>query len=132
MRTAAALLSIVLLASPAHAQEAPAAYRPLIDDAVREFSEGHWEEARALFRRAHDLYPNARTLRGIGMASFELRDYLSALRALRESLTDRRQPLTAEQRSRVDELLDRTRAFIATYRVRAPSGATIIVDGVPV
>lgn len=127
-----ALFATWMIVGSAHAQDAPpAGYRPIIDEAVREFAAGHWEEARALFRRAHEVYPNARTLRGIGMASFELRDYLAALRALREALTEARQPLTAEQRTQVEELLGRTRAFIASYDFEVPEGATLTVDGVP-
>src|SRR4051812_11159906 len=57
-------------------------YRGLLNEAVSEYDARRYEEARALFRRAHELSPNARTLRGIGMASFELREYVEALRAL--------------------------------------------------
>ena len=54
----------------------------LIGDAVAEYDAGHFQEARALFRQAHEKSPTARTLRGIGMCSFELRDYVEAARAL--------------------------------------------------
>jgi len=61
-------------------------------DAVAEYEAGHYQEARALFRQAHEKSPTARTLRGIGMASFELRDYVEATRALTASLRDVRPP----------------------------------------
>src|SRR5262249_43441282 len=62
------------------------AVQGLIADAVAEYDAGHFEEARALFRRAQAEAPSARTLRGIGMASFELRDYVEADRALAAAL----------------------------------------------
>src|SRR3954468_5859705 len=64
-------------------------YRSLLEEAVAEYDARRYEEARALFRRAHDLSPNARTMRGIGMASFELREYVEALRALEGALVDK-------------------------------------------
>src|SRR5688572_29305605 len=92
----------LLAAAPAAAQDAPpAGYRAVIDEAIAESGASRWEEARALFRRAHGMYPNARTLRGIGMSSFELRDYVGAYRALGEALASTVQPLTAEQQGQV-------------------------------
>src|SRR5262245_44240118 len=67
-----------------------AAYRSAVDDAVSEFAAGRFEEARALFKRAHQLSPNARTLRGLGMTAFELRAYVQAIRELRAALADTR------------------------------------------
>ena len=84
-------------------------YRALINDAVAEYDAHHFEEARALFRRAHELEPSARTWRGIGMAAFELRDYVKSLRALEASLVDSRLPLTGTERDQVQALAD-TRA----------------------
>ena len=42
----------------------------LIGDAVAEYDAGHFQEARALFRQAHERQPTARTLRGIGMLNY--------------------------------------------------------------
>src|SRR5581483_6001559 len=108
-------------------------YRGLLSEAVAEYDARRYEEARALFRRAHDLSPNARTLRGIGMASFELREYVEALRALEGSLVDQRRPLTAPQRQQVEGLLERTRAFVGRFVPHlAPANAVLHVDGAPV
>src|SRR5689334_12069641 len=95
---ARALVLAVLLAPTAGAAQdetdgAPEGYEALIEAALTEFGAGHWEEARALFRQAHASFPNARTLRGMGMASFELRDYPEALGELGAALTDDRRPL---------------------------------------
>src|SRR6188508_389327 len=88
------LTARLVLPGGASAQAADdAAYRASVDEAVAEFSAGHWEEARTLFKRAHERQPNARTLRGMGMAAFEMRMYVTAIRELEAALRDARKPL---------------------------------------
>lgn len=132
-RHASLVLALIgsLLASPAVAQEAepPPTYDPIIDSAVAEFAAGRWQEARALFLEAHALFPNARTLRGVGMASYELRDYPETVRTLEAALLETRRPLTEEQRGQVNTLLEQARAFIGRFVVpAAPGGSRIYVD----
>ncbi|HMF42619.1 MAG TPA: hypothetical protein VKQ32_18235 [Polyangia bacterium] len=104
----------------------------LIGDAVAEYDAGHFQEARALFRQAHEKSPTARTLRGIGMCSFELRDYVEAARALAASLRDQRRPLTAEQKRHAEALLARAHTFIGRFTVHVkPATASLFVDGHP-
>jgi len=104
----------------------------LIGDAVAEYEAGHYQEARALFRQAHEKSPTARTLRGIGMASFELRDYVEATRALTGSLRDTRRPLTAEQKRHAEALLARAHTFVGRFTMKLkPAGASLFVDGHP-
>jgi hypothetical protein len=104
----------------------------LIADAVSEYDAGRFEEARALFKLAHARAPTARTLRGIGMASFEMRDYVEATRALATSLREERRPLTAEQRRQTEALLRRAEAFVGRFTPRLqPPDATLLVDGLP-
>jgi hypothetical protein len=110
-----------------------AQYRSVLEEAVSEYDAHRYEEARALFRRAHGLNPNARTLRGIGMASYELREYSDALRALEGALADQRRPLTAPQRREVEVLLERTRAFVGRFSIQpVPKEASVRVDGLVV
>jgi len=127
-------LSLLLVGGPARAQddeELPAAYEARIDEAIAESAAGHWTEARALFREAHRIYPNARSLRGIGMTSYELRDYPAAYRTLALSLEEPRRPLTPEQREQVTALLARVRQLVARYTVTTfPEGSVFFVDGV--
>jgi hypothetical protein len=104
----------------------------LIGDAVGEYDAGRYEEARALFRRAHEKAPTARTLRGIGMASFELRDYVEATHALSAALAEKRRPLTDEQRQQVQGLLARAETFVGRFALRLdPADALVLVDGQP-
>jgi len=106
------------------------AYRAAIRDALAEYNARHFEEARILFRRAHELDPNARTLRGIGMASFELRDYVTAVHALSAALVDTRKPLSSDQRSHAQGLLERSRLYVDIYVLKiTPADATVLIDG---
>jgi hypothetical protein len=132
-------LGILLLVGPAvpvHAADNGAAesdrYKSLLSDALKEYDAGRYQEARALFRQAHEIAPNARTLRGIGMASFELREYVEALGALEAALAEQRRALTPEQRDHVRGLIERTRAFVGRFRVViTPPQARLTVNGSP-
>jgi hypothetical protein len=107
-------------------------YKERISQAVREFDLGNWQEARALFKQAHQLKPSARTLRGMGMAAFEMRKYLWALHDLQEALKESRQPLTEEQRGQANKLVEQSKSFIGRFRlVVEPSSATVEVDDKP-
>ncbi len=106
------------------------AYRKTIEDGLAEYDAHHFEEARSLFRRAHTMSPNARTFRGIGMTSFELRDYVSAVHNLSSALHDVRKPLSAVQRKQTQDLLDRSRLFVDVYTLTvSPQDAHVLVDG---
>jgi hypothetical protein len=132
---AAFTLAVFLPTSRAAAREASdagddPAYRKLVEEGLAEYDARHFEEARSLFRRAHEISPNARTFRGIGMTSFELRDYVSAVHNLAAALKDERKPLSAEQRERTQDLLDRSRIFVDVYTLTvSPPSARVLVDG---
>jgi tetratricopeptide (TPR) repeat protein len=114
--------------SPADATD-EAAYRKTIKEGVTEYAARHFEEARSLFRRAHEMSPNARTFRGIGMTSFELRDYVLAVRNLSAALRDEHKPLSAEQRKDTQDLLDRSRLFVDVYKLTvSPRDAHVVID----
>jgi hypothetical protein len=117
-----------------HAQDVDdARYKELIDQALLEFKHRNWPEARVLFRRAHEISPNARTSRGMGVVSYEMRDYVQAVRDLSAALEDQRQPLTESQRTECQNLLSRSRTFVGVFDVRAtPPEADLKVDGVGV
>ena len=126
------LAAVVPRVAVAEEAETPQ-YRSLLSEAVAEYDARRYEEARALFRRAHELSPNARTLRGIGMASFELREHVEALRALEGSLVEQHRPLTAAQRQQVEGLLERTRAFVGRFVLHlTPPETALRVDGASV
>ena len=107
-------------------------YVQVIQNAVVEFDSGNWAEARVLFEQAHTLRPSARTLRGMGMTSFEMKEYVRAEKELNASLVDLRSPLAEAQRKEVLALLLRLERYIGKLIVRAqPADAhpTITLDG---
>ncbi|HET6331831.1 MAG TPA: hypothetical protein VFG30_01395, partial [Polyangiales bacterium] len=83
-----AVLGVLALSAPeaARAQNKGDGYSQVIQNAVVEFDAGNWAEARVLFEQAHTLRPSARTLRGMGMASFEIKEYVRAEKELNASL----------------------------------------------
>ncbi len=127
-------LAYLTLSAPSRvsAEETAGEYGKAIQLAVVEFDSGNWREARILFRRAHEIEPNARTWRGLGITAFELRSYVEAIAELEAALADPRKPLTEQQRKEVQALLVRAREFVSVYRVTVtPENAQVLVDGKP-
>jgi hypothetical protein len=109
-----------------------AEYRSVIEEALAEYNRGNWEEAAALFDRAHRLNPSARTLRGMGLTAYEARRYVDAIRYLADALTDTRRPLTQAQRDEVSSTLERARRFVARLRLNiGPAEAKVTINGRP-
>jgi tetratricopeptide (TPR) repeat protein len=112
--------------------QATESYRELIKQALAEYNAGNWHEAKFFFSQAHAQYPNARTLRGLGLVEFALRDYLEATKLLEQALASQVQPLTGDVHAKVSELLEQSRQFLAILRVEIePSTAQITLDGHP-
>jgi tetratricopeptide (TPR) repeat protein len=107
-----------------------AQYQELINYALEEYERGSWEESAALFNRAHELAPSARTLRGLGLATYEARRYAESVRHLRAALTDKRRPLTDKQREEVQHTLERARLFVGLIVVDlSPRDAQLTING---
>src|SRR5690606_22822799 len=88
--------------------------------------------ARVYFKKAHDLNPNARTWRSLGITAFELRRYVDAIAELEAALADGRKPLSNKDRADVQKLLARARQLVAVYQVAIdPPDAEVLVDGDP-
>jgi tetratricopeptide (TPR) repeat protein len=130
-----ACAALSTLATPASAQHAPAlppGYTELIDEAVAEATRANFIEARALFARAHALYPNARTLRGLGMMSYELRSYAESVSYYEQALTSNERPLDADLRRDAEGQLNRARRFVAELKFAlTPPATRVSVDGAP-
>lgn len=141
MRGRLAIAAVVMglaVALPVSAQSnAPARvsaddYKRIVTEALKEYELGHWDEAEALFARAHELNPTARTLRGMGLAAFENRRYVLAVGRLQAALADKRNALTAAQRKEVQGVIERASAFISHFVVTlSPQNAEITVNGAP-
>ncbi|MDB4985490.1 MAG: hypothetical protein JWN04_668 [Myxococcaceae bacterium] len=107
-------------------------YEEFVKRGVEEFDQSNWEEAHAMFSRAHALAPNARTWRGIGISAFELRRYVESIDALESSIADTRKPLSPEQREETAALLQRARDYVAVFELKlSPASTRLTVDGQP-
>jgi tetratricopeptide (TPR) repeat protein len=98
-----------------------------------EFEVGNYAEARSQFTRAHRQFPNARTLRALGMVEFELKNYGECIEYLQSALTAQVRALEPSQRKEAELLLARARSYVArlSFDVQ-PDVATVLMDGVPV
>jgi tetratricopeptide (TPR) repeat protein len=116
-------------AGPAAAEDPPE-YTAAISEAVSEYQAGNFAESRALFERANALMPNARTLRGLGMVEFELRNYPASVDFLEKALISEVKPLDGDLRAETQRLLQRARGFVGRFEIALePADATISVDG---
>src|SRR5689334_12571935 len=106
------VMSSLALAQHARADE-DAEYQDLINRALVEYQGGRWEESRSLFERAHAHKPSARTLRGIALASFEMRDYVRCVIALRGALASEERALDPTQRKQAQDLLAQAEDYVA-------------------
>jgi hypothetical protein len=104
-----------------------------LDRAVDAFDKADYPRARDLFEQAYALRPNARVLRGLGISAVHLERYTVAKRELTEALRETRQPLTANQREGVSELLSWMQENCGTLRLHLdPSDAYVTLDDEPV
>jgi len=135
MRLASILWLVLMLApAPAWAQNSlskaqQSRYRELIAKALQEYSLGHWPEARVFFSDAHQLWPNARTFRGLGMTCYEARSYVEAIQFLEQALDSQTQPLTDKLAAEARNILEQAKRFVThAYITVTPDGATVTVD----
>jgi hypothetical protein len=109
----------------------PPGYGNAVEAGIKEHVRGNYQEARVHFLRAHALFPNARTLRGLGKVDYELRNYGDAVRYLEEALASQVRPLDQELRLETQQLLERARVYVGEVHVAVePGSATVSVDGV--
>lgn len=126
------VFAVLLLFAPFAKAEGVASsqYEKAIGQAFSEFEQQNYAEARALFLEAHRSYPNARTLRALGMVEYELKSYVRSAEYLEAALNSEERPLTAEQRSQVEPLLKRAQGFIGRYTLTLhPQSALVTLDG---
>jgi hypothetical protein len=129
------LLAILSVGASVHAQSGaksgPPGYADAIDQALTELEAANYPESREEFQRAHAIYPNARTLRGLGMVEFELRNYTRSVQYLEAALTSKEKVLDAKLRAETQALLERAQRYIGTVVIELePSSATLTVDGI--
>lgn len=129
-----ACLTVISASASVSAQSAkggaPPGYDETIEAALQEFEAGNFAESRAQFLKAHGIFPNARTLRALGKAEYELKNYREATSYLAQALESKVRPLTPEQRAETQRLLDAARGYLGRYFVVVrPSDAKVLLDG---
>jgi hypothetical protein len=108
-------------------------YDKLLDRAVEAFEAKDYPKARELFEQAYVIRPNARVLRGLGISALHLERFGVAKRELTEALREPEQPLTANQREGVTELLSWMRVNLGTLQLLLdPLDAQVMLDHKPV
>jgi hypothetical protein len=111
----------------------PAGYRETVEEAVREFAARNYEESRSMFYRAHFIFPNARTYRGLGLTEFELRNYCECIKHFEAALHSTVRPLTEDLRADTERMLARAHTFVARVVVDTePDASKVVLDGLPV
>ncbi|MEM9072704.1 MAG: hypothetical protein AAGE52_29620 [Myxococcota bacterium] len=114
------------------AQDAPPEeYRALFMEGSREWADGHFEEALVLFTRAHEIFPNARSHRAIGLVSYETRSYVDSVTHLSAALSDSRRALNDEQRQDAERVLALGARFVGRYQIETSVDGFLEVDGEP-
>lgn len=124
--------ALVEATSLAQAQDGgePPGYREAILEAVAEYEAQNYLEARSLFLKAHSILPNARTFRGLGVVSFELKQYSETITFLEQALASDVKRLDGQMRSHAERLLARAWTFVAQLDITLePRDARVAVDG---
>ncbi len=122
-------LSLVVVPTTLRAQDQEV--DRLRDEALAEYAEGRWLEARALFERVYAQRPSGEVLFLMGVSSYELREYLAAVSYYRRALVETSRPLSTARRTTAQENLDRTLRFVGVITLRvSPSDAEVRITGV--
>jgi len=111
-------------------EEAPPAYREVIDRALQEHAAARFEEAYVLLKQAHEIWPNAGSARALGMTCYELLHFVEAGRWFEQALALERRRLTGARRAEVIDLMARARADTARVQLQlSPPDAEVWLEG---
>lgn len=108
-------------------------YKDLVREGMLKYTRGQWDEARGYFLKAHELAPNARTLRGLALVGYDSRQFASAIDYAEQSLAHPVQPLNDKMKEELKKLIDQAQDQVARAElITTPADAELRVDGVPV
>jgi hypothetical protein len=99
----------------------PDGYEALYEQATNELGGGNWSGAQSLFTQAHELYPNAATLRGLGLCALELGQHERAAGLLERALSSSVRPLSPALRAQTEAALARARSAAPGTAAPPPS-----------
>jgi tetratricopeptide (TPR) repeat protein len=131
-----------LLASPdvLAAPDAPAHDPASVDEArlrfqkgVQLFKEWSFEAALAEFRKAYQLAPSYRVLYNIAQVHYELHNYVDALKAFRQYLTEGGNDVSVDRRTQVEAEIRKLEGRVGYLEVVANvDSGQVAIDDVPV
>lgn len=140
-RNASTLVAVLLFflsasamaANPADHSNATEKARASFHHAVQLYNEGSFEAALAEFRKAYDLTPNYRLLYNIAQTYFDLHDYVSSSKSLKQYMQEGGAEISAARRAEVNDLAQKLEERIAYIDVVCNvEGADIRVDDMSV
>jgi tetratricopeptide (TPR) repeat protein len=130
---------LLLLALPARAAGATDSSDPVekaratFHQGVQLYNEGSFDAALAEFRKAYRQSPNYRLLYNIALTYFDLHDYVSSIKYLKQYVKEGGSDLSAERRKQVGELNQKLEERIASLEIACnEDGADIRVDDMSV
>lgn len=127
------LASSAMAATPADNSNATEKARASFHHAVQLYNEGSFEAALAEFRKAYDLTPNYRLLYNIAQTYFDLHDYVSSSKNLKQYMQEGGGEISAARRAEVNDLAQKLEDRIAYVDVVCNiEGADIRVDDMSV
>jgi tetratricopeptide (TPR) repeat protein len=123
------LLSPLSLAASPDGSTALEKARLSFRQGVHLYNEGSFEAALAEFRKAYQLSPNYRLLYNIALTYFDIHDYVSSIKNLKQYVQEGGSDLTPERRRQVSELTQKLEERIASIEIDCNiDGADIRVD----
>jgi tetratricopeptide (TPR) repeat protein len=117
---------------PAESERETAAYHAHVSRALSAQREGDFEAAHDAFAAAHALAPSARTLRGMGISSFQAGRHARALEELEAALVHDTRRLDGKLREDALHLVAHARKQVGTIVLNVtPAAAVVTVDDLP-
>jgi hypothetical protein len=99
---------------------------------VQLFHEWSFEAALAEFRKAYQLAPSYRVLYNIGQVHYELHNYVDALKAFRQYLSEGGTEVPVDRRTQIEADIRKLEARVGYIEVVANVEGQVAIDDVPV
>jgi len=127
------LSPFAMAAGPADTASPVEKARASFHQGVQLYNEGSFEAALAEFRKAYQLTPNYRLLYNIAQTYFDLHDYVSSIKNLKQYTQEGGNELTPERRKQVSDLKQKLEDRVASVDIVCNlDGADIRVDDMSV
>lgn len=111
------------------ASPAPLSYEQLVHAAIDAQERGDFDTAHALFEQAFAQRPNARPLRGMGIASYQAGLFTRAIAELEAALKNPERPLEGTLRSGAEEILRQAKSQLGNLSFEvSPADTVVFVD----